>query len=54
MLVKGAIPAFEDIVYRTTFEYEPVSDAITFWFSGARFDGARYRLERGGRAAAPG
>jgi hypothetical protein len=42
VLVKGAMPAFEDIVYRTTFEYDPVSDAITFWFSGARFDGARY------------
>lgn len=42
VLVKGAIPAFEDIVYRTTFEYDPVSDAITFWFSGARFDGSRY------------
>jgi hypothetical protein len=42
VLVKGAIPVFEDIVYRTTFEYEPLSDAITFWFSGARFDGARY------------
>lgn len=42
VLVKGSLPAFEDIVYRTTFEYEPVSDAITFWFSGARFDGARF------------
>jgi len=42
VLVKGATPAFEDIVYRTTFEYDPVSDAITFWFSGARFDGGRY------------
>jgi hypothetical protein len=42
VLVKGAMPGFEDIVYRTTFEYDPLSDAITFWFSGARFDGARY------------
>jgi len=42
VLVKGAIPAFEDVVYRTTFEYEPLSDAMTFWFSGARFDGARF------------
>jgi len=42
VLLKGAIPAFQDIVYRTTFEFDPVSDAITFWFSGARFDGARY------------
>ena len=42
VLVKGALPAFQDIVYRTTFEYDPVTDAITFWFSGARYDGAKY------------
>jgi hypothetical protein len=42
VLVKGVIPAFEDIVYRATFEYDPLTDAIAFWFSGARFDGARY------------
>ena len=38
VLARGAIPAFEDIVYRSSFEYAPVSDAITFWFSGARWD----------------
>jgi len=42
VLIKGAIPAFEDIVYRTTFEYDPLTDAIAFWFSGARFDGKQY------------
>jgi hypothetical protein len=42
VLVKGATPAFQDIVYRTTFEYDPLTDAITFWFSGARFDGAKF------------
>ena len=54
VLVKGAIPALQDIVYRTTFEYEPVSDAITFWYSGARYERRPLRLGRGGRAAAPG
>jgi Bacterial Ig-like domain (group 1) len=43
VLVKGAIPELEDIVYRSTFEYDPATDAVTFWFSGARYDGGRYR-----------
>lgn len=42
VLVKGVTAAFQDIVYRTTFEYDPLTDAITFWFSGARYDGARF------------
>lgn len=42
VLVKGTIPSLQDIVYRTTFEYEPLTDAITFWFSGARYEGSRY------------
>jgi hypothetical protein len=42
VLVRGRIPALQDIVYRTTFEYEPESDAITFWYSGARYNGAKY------------
>jgi hypothetical protein len=42
VLVKGAIPMLQDIVYRTTFEYQPLTDAVTFWFSGARYDGAKY------------
>ena len=37
VLVKGAIPEFEDIVYRSTFEYDPLTDAVTFWYSGARW-----------------
>lgn len=43
VLVKGAIPELQDIVYRSTFEYDPVTDAVTFWFSGARREGGRYR-----------
>jgi hypothetical protein len=42
VLVKGRIPQFQDIVYRSTMIYEPASDAVTFWYSGARYDGARY------------
>jgi hypothetical protein len=43
VLVKGAIPELQDIVYRSTFAYDPVTDAVTFWFSGARREGGRYR-----------
>lgn len=39
LLAKGSIPAFADIVYRTTFSYDPVSDDIVFWYSGARYNG---------------
>ena len=43
VLVKGAIPELQDVVYRSTFEYDPVTDAVTFWFSGARYEAGRYR-----------
>ncbi|HET6579108.1 MAG TPA: hypothetical protein VFG66_12325 [Gemmatimonadales bacterium] len=43
VLVKGVIPELQDIVYRTTFEYDPASDALTFWYSGARYEGGQYR-----------
>jgi hypothetical protein len=42
VLAKGTVSQFEDIVYRTTFAYEPLTDAITFWYSGARYDGRQY------------
>jgi hypothetical protein len=42
VLSKGAIPTLQDIVYRGTFEYDPDADAVTFWFSGARYDGGQY------------
>jgi hypothetical protein len=42
VVMKGAAPTLQDIVYRSTFEYDPVRDAITFWFSGARFEHGRY------------
>ncbi len=44
VLAKGATAALQDIVYRTTFEFDPATDGITFWFSGARYDaGSGYR-----------
>ena len=42
VIVKGRIPEFQDIVYRTTFAYDPLTDAVTFWYSGARYDGGSY------------
>jgi hypothetical protein len=42
VLVKGRIPEFQDIVYRSSLAYEPATDAVTFWYSGARYDGAGY------------
>ena len=41
--MKGVIPELQDIVYRTTFEYDPATDALTFWYSGARYERGRYR-----------
>ena len=37
VLTRGRIPELNDIVYRSTFQYDPIADAITFWYSGATF-----------------
>jgi len=42
VLTAGATPALEDIVYRSTFAFDAADDVITFWYSGARYDGAGY------------
>ena len=42
VLVRGAIPAFADIVYRASLIYDETSDTITLWYSGARFENGRY------------
>ncbi|MGH7580716.1 MAG: hypothetical protein ACREM9_11130 [Gemmatimonadales bacterium] len=42
VIAKGRIPEFEHIVYRSTFDYEPAEDLVTFWYSGARFEGSDY------------
>ena len=42
VIVKGRIPEFQDIVYRTSFAYDPLTDAVTFWYSGAKFQAGSY------------
>jgi hypothetical protein len=42
VLAKGSTPGFTDVVYRSTFSYDPASDDILFWYSGARYDGSQY------------
>lgn len=42
VIAAGATRTLNDIVYRSTFAYEENSDAITFWFSGARWDGGAF------------
>jgi hypothetical protein len=42
VLTRGDAPEFRDIVYRSTFRYRADTDVITFWYSGAAYDGARY------------
>ena len=54
VMARGTISDFEDIVYRTTFRYRPETDVVTFWYSGARYDGSRFvwrsAVQRRGRA----
>ena len=42
VLARGAIPEFQDVVYRSTFAYDDASDAVTIWYSGARYDAGNY------------
>ena len=42
VLARGAIAELRDIVYRSTFAYDESSDAITLWYSGARYVGTDY------------
>jgi hypothetical protein len=42
VLARGTVPELRDIVYRAAFEYHESSDVITFWFSGAQYDGAQF------------
>jgi hypothetical protein len=36
VITAGVIPEFADVVYRSTFAYNPVTDAVRLWYSGAR------------------
>ena len=38
IVTRGQIPGFADIVYRSTFSYDPAADDLRLWVSGARFD----------------
>lgn len=42
VLTHGAIPELQDIVYRSTLSFDPASDEVTLWFSGARFANNNY------------
>jgi hypothetical protein len=42
VLQRGAIPAFTDIVYRASLEYDDATSSITLWYSGARFVDGSY------------
>jgi hypothetical protein len=55
VIQRGAIDAFADIVYRSSFVYTKSDDMVTLYFSGARWDGNHYiwsgALERRARTA---
>lgn len=42
VVAKGADPALQDIVYRSTFSYDPAEDDLRLWVSGARFERSRW------------
>lgn len=42
VLARGAIPELRDVVYRSTLSYDAASDAVTIWYSGARYDAGVY------------
>jgi hypothetical protein len=54
VITKGRIPELQDIVYRSSLAYDAEHDIITFWYSGARYQGGRYvwsaAVERRSRA----
>lgn len=55
VLQRSAVAAFADIVYRSSFVYTPADDMVTFYFSGARWNGTHFvwssAVERRSRAA---
>jgi hypothetical protein len=42
ILIRGASPELKDIVYRSTFSYDEATDAIDFWYSGARYEMGKF------------
>ena len=43
VLVRGALPAFAHVVYRSTLAYDETLDEVTFWYSGAAYALGRWR-----------
>jgi hypothetical protein len=42
VLTRAVIPAFDDIVYRSSVLFDASTGAVTLWYSGARFAAGRY------------
>jgi hypothetical protein len=42
VVAKGEHPAIQDIVYRSTFAYDPGADDLRLWVSGARYETSRW------------
>lgn len=42
VVMAGSIRTLKDVVYRSTFAYDPALDEITFWYSGARLVGKKF------------
>jgi hypothetical protein len=38
VLMRGTVPEFSEIVYRSTFAYDSATDVVRLWYSGARYD----------------
>jgi hypothetical protein len=55
VLQRGIIARFADVIYRSSFVYTVADELVTFYYSGARWDGARYvwsgAVQRRSRAA---
>jgi hypothetical protein len=43
ILTRGASPELADVVYRSTFAYDPNRDVIDFWYSGAKYHAGEYQ-----------
>lgn len=42
LLTRGMTPELADVVYRSSLAYDPPTQNVTVWYSGARFNGSQY------------
>lgn len=42
VLAQGVVPELREVVYRSTFSFDAAADAVTLWYSGARFDNGNF------------